>query len=201
MSTPSSTPSSEPPSADGTETKTMTVTLNLDGSVSDDSAPPSAPPNVAEDASTLVEKLLAVNFEVKHLQLISTLAFGNDNMKKAIASSPLIIKLIGFFTTASDPDVETTKSFCAALRACTINSAKGRAQCRIPELYVSFLKSLKSQPENRDECITTICAVCMNDEENCKLLKEAVGSVDLKDFVDDNEERAKKIKFLEALTE
>ncbi|GMH67335.1 hypothetical protein TL16_g04652 [Triparma laevis f. inornata] len=187
---------SSPPTTSPASTPAPTTTSPTISVVHDLSVP--ADPN----AATMVEKLLAVKFEVKHLQLIANLAFGNDNMKKAIASSPLIIKLIGYYTTTANPDVATTKSFCGALRACTINSSPGRSQCRIPELYSSFLNSLKNQPENRDEVITTICAICMNDEENCKLLKEALGSeMDLKEFVDNDDERAKKVKFLKALME
>ena len=128
-----------------------------------------------------------------------------------------------------------TLTFVKSLRAVVVNCGPARAKCHDKRLYSSLIQQLfsvldksttKSDSTGDDkssseaaaagffanEVITTLCAVCMNDETNTSLLKEVlqegygnnVNSMKEKIVaaqLSSNEELMKRVNFLMALME
>ena len=170
--------------------------------------PPTPPPPEA-----LVAKLVSAPVDDKILDTVIKLAFGKDAMKNAISQSPLIHMMFDFALRASegnsvadDDKIVTLVLFCKALKACVVNCPAGRKLCNQVDVSVLLLSSIKAHSisgELASEAITTLCAVCMNDEINSTKLKDALVDTDLESFCDgpdrDKEDLQKKCQFLRAL--
>mmetsp|Transcript_21449 Transcript_21449/g.44683 ORF Transcript_21449/g.44683 Transcript_21449/m.44683 type:complete len:179 (+) Transcript_21449:75-611(+) len=168
---------------------------------------PSPSPSQPSPAE-LVAKLTSTPVNPKTLAVVTTLAFGNEAMKLAISQSPLVHMMFAFTeTNKGDPSIVV--SFAKALRSCVVNCPASRKLCNqfdVPSLLLSALKSHnkdEAEPTLTTEVITTLCAVCMNDEINGEKLKVALGSdTNLEGFCEgraDAEDLLKKCAFLRAL--
>jgi hypothetical protein len=140
----------------------------------------------------LIAKLVAGPMDEEKTEVIGKITFGNEEVKLAVASSPLIPLMISHYTDNPSP------VFVKSLRACVVNCVPARSKCREKPLYETLIRQIESDPNG---IITTLCAVCMNDEPNTQLLKEVLSETDtiLRKHVGDDKELGKRVDFLEAL--
>jgi hypothetical protein len=151
----------------------------------------------------------ATVFNEDKLKIIGKITFGSNVGKQAVANHPLLIPLMIAYH-ATSPSMEFVKT----IRACVVNCAPARVKCREKRLYETMVvKQLlvhdhdhdhDHQGEDPNEIITTLCALCMNDDENTNLLKEVLTETKttLKDFAaPENVELCQRVTFLEALME
>ena len=182
-------------------------------STAEDSKPDNTPPQPT--ASTVDTRLYQIlsnissqkTLQPQHVQLLGTLAFGNDAAKHAIANVDGLIsgKLLEYYCDSefcdggnnSDNNASTTNNsmqFLRTLRACVVNCALARSQCHSQKLYEKMVQEMKQhketfwqQQDKNDEqqqqqqqqlylttlqdYVTTLCALCINDEENTNLLQ------------------------------
>ena len=168
----------------------------------------STPPTPA----LLVAKLTSSPVTDKILDAVSKLSFSNDAMKMAISSSPLIHMMADYALRVSNGDsvagekIVTLVMFCKALKACVVNCPANRRLCNqvdVPALLISSLKAHSASGDLTTQAITTLCAVCMNDDVNSTKLKDALIDTDLEIFCEgadrDKEDLRKKCEFLRAL--
>jgi hypothetical protein len=136
----------------------------------------------------------------EHVDLIGKLAFGNAEAKLAIANCKGLIdpKLIDFYlniTTDGEQQQQQQQqselSFLKSLRACIVNCSVARGKChndrRLYDKIVQRMMYWKQLTHNKasegtssmattmlHEYITTLCALCMNDDDNTRLFKQAL---------------------------
>jgi hypothetical protein len=133
----------------------------------------------------------------EHVDLIGKLAFGNAEAKLAIANCKGLIdpKLIDFYlnitTDGEQRQQQSELSFLKSLRACIVNCSVARGKChndrRLYDKIVQRMIYWKQQTQNKasedtsniamtmlHEYITTLCALCMNDDDNTRLFKQAL---------------------------
>lgn len=129
------------------------------------------------------------------IELIAKITFGKEDGKQAVASSALIPMMISYYTSSTPLSL----AFVKTLRACVVNCGAARLQCREKSLYETMIRQLREEPK---EVITTLCAVCMNDDPNTELLKIVLSetNTDMKDFVNkEDTELLQRVTFLHAL--
>ena len=128
----------------------------------------------------------------ERIEMIGKIAFGNAKGKEAIAETNLIPRMI------SCRDGCELRTFVKTIKACVVNCSQGREKCRNRSLFVYLVDNLRMDP---DEIITTLCAICINDNDNALLLKGTLEerNIDLNRFVHDNSELEQKVAFLYAL--
>lgn len=207
---------------------------------------PSPPNTVDTRLYQILSSISSQNaLQPQHVSLIGTLAFGNDTAKHAIANVDGLIseKLLVYYMdseyckdsdASGDNDFNTNSlQFLKTLRACVVNCAVARSQCHSQKLYDKMVQEMKQNHENYaketnseestkiylhtlQDYVTTLCALCINDEENTALLKATLEtqSVNLRDLLvdtsDDNNNNSnnnhkivsdiqQRMSFLEAL--
>ena len=154
-------------------------------------ATPTTPPTpmgtTATSKADLLAEILKKPMSLKLLDLLNKLSFGNADMKLAVSMSPTAL-IVTAFTDKAILNInnhtkvaevrETAILYAKVLKSFAVNCAPGRAQCRHPEVYTTFKHILELYPSDlivANEVITTLCALCMNDDECTRLCKEGVG--------------------------
>jgi len=114
-----------------------------------------------------------------------------------------------FDHASKNPNPQMLTLYSKALRSCVVNCKASRKLCNqvnVPDLIVKAMVENKGKGELCTEGITTLCAVCMNDEVNTEQLKDAMSdNKGIEGLCEgegrDKEDLMKKCQFLKALVE
>ncbi len=178
----------------------------------------------AAAANTLISALLGSPMTPEKLALINKTAFNNGPFKEAAATTPLLSTVTAFATVQLPPEGKDADSepaspslvalavlYAKVLRSLVVNCPQGRALCSTTTHLMSTLTTMlrlvsPTSGEAATEIITTLCAICMNDEPNCASLRAHIVSADTLIPFADGQDRNKadledKIKFIKALIE